>query len=92
MPEACKLEILKACRHHHSMGLRCPLQEESLSSLQLSFPGQFVQVQYVIGLVSDGTQELLECRLEATGNAQFKVVHVSYNFILFVSSLNSLQL
>jgi len=93
VPEACKLKILMACRHH-IMGLKCPLQEESLSSLQLSFPGQFVQVQYVIGLVSDGIQELLECRLEPTGNgnAQFKVVHVRHsNFLSSADLTLSLQ-
>ena len=53
------------------------MPEESLSSMQLSFPGQFVQVQYVIALGRDDAQELMDCRLEAVGNAKFRVVNVS---------------
>lgn len=72
----CQLVILKSCRHH-IMDLRCSLPEESLCSLpthlMLSFPGQFVQIQYVVALASD-KQELFDCRLEASGNRRFKIV------------------
>ena len=77
-PGKCKLSILCACRHHIA-GLRCYFAEESLCSLpshsSLPFPGQFVQIQYVVALVN-GKEELFECRLEASRNGDFKIVSV----------------
>lgn len=72
----CKLEILKACRHHIGH-LSCHLPEESLCSLptdlSLSFPGPFVKIQVAVALRSN-KQELFDCRLEANRSGQFKVV------------------
>lgn len=59
------------------VGLRGSLVEESLSSLRPSIPGCYVQVQYVLALGSDSAQELLDCQMIASGNAQFKILHVS---------------
>ena len=62
----CKLEILKACRHHIEH-LSCHLPEESPCSLptdvSLPFPGPFVKIQVVVALRSN-KQALFDCRLE----------------------------
>jgi len=72
----CKLVILEDCRHHIA-SLKCCLPEESLCSLQthssLTFPGPFVQIQFVVALGSD-QQELFECHMKAKRNGTFKIV------------------
>ena len=76
LPGACKLMIVKGCRHHIA-SLKCCLPEESLCSLpthsSLSFPGQFVLSQIVVALGSD-KQELFECYMEASRNGIFQIV------------------
>ncbi|CAH3154778.1 unnamed protein product [Porites lobata] len=74
-PGTCKLIILETCRHNVQEFL-CLAPEDSLSSPQQHFPGQFVKVQYVIALCNEVSQELIDCRLEPL-YAMFRIAHVS---------------
>ena len=76
-PGKCKLRILNTCRHHIT-DLKCCLAEESLCSLpsscSLSFPGPFLNIQFVVALGSD-KEELFDCQLEASRIGKyFKIV------------------
>lgn len=73
--EACEMEILKPCRHH-ILNLGCRSTAASLSSVPLPFPGQFVQLQYVVALVNNNSKELIDCRMFSFGNRQFKIINL----------------
>ena len=76
--EACEMEIVKPCRHH-ILNLGCRSTAASLSSVPLPFPGQFVQLQYVVALVNNNSKELIDCRMFSFGNRQFKIINVSHS-------------
>ena len=80
------MEILKLCRHN-ILNLGPLYPPASLSSMpELPFPGEFVQLQYVVTLYDDRNKELVDCRMTPIGNCQFEVNNVSQLNVLLLSA------
>lgn len=78
------MEILKLCRHN-ILNLRPLYPPASLSSMpELPFPGEFVQLQYVVTLYDDRNKELVDCRMTPIGNCQFEVNNGQTKDLMYV--------